>query len=286
MIFRYLLPGVITASPPNRNYVTYAHTAVLFVNHQFYEETTLLIYSELKFEAKVWPTFIELFGKRWDRESPNTIFEEPGKKLCQSGARRIRHLDIQLSFSCTQPKVKGVGGSGITYEEYELYQVRDTVRKLVEILSPLPSDTGPAALKRLSITPSPSCKQRWRSDEAIAAIFLVLEPFLALGPIENVVLQPPPRPTIYTWRERTFLTDITDLHKDEVYHQRRDIWLESMKLHVPAQYSIRNMSETVAALAVAYRKIEDFSRLIYKQDAAQFSGMILPCSSDCIMVVD
>lgn len=270
MIFRCLLPDVITAE---RSHANRAHTAVLFVSRQFYEEATMLIYSELKFEAIIWPTYIQLFGKRWDRVSTVYDCKEPSKSLCPAGARRIRHLDVQVNFFWTQSRVKGVGGAGVTHEEYELYQMRDTVRKLVDILSPSPYNSDQVALKRLSVTPAPSCRQRWRSDEASAAIFFVIEPFLGLAPIQNVVLQPPPRPTLYTWRERNFVSHIADLHKDDDYRQCRKQWISAMKKKSSRPESTLQVSDTTAALEAAFKKIEDFAQLIYKQDSCYFSGM-------------
>ncbi|KAF2627989.1 hypothetical protein BU25DRAFT_468200 [Macroventuria anomochaeta] len=272
MIFRYLLPDTIKASRTYRHNDDHAHTAVLFVNRQFYEEAALLIYSDPKFEVRIWPTYIELFGRRWDRESICYIPKKPSEKLCQAGARRIRHLDVQINFALLQHKVKG--GTGLSYEEFELYQVRDTVRKLVEILSPSPSNSGSMALKRLSVTPAPSCRQRWLSDEATAAIFFVLEPFLSLRPIGRVALQAPPRPTLYTWRERNFVSVIGDLHKDDNYRECRNQWTGLMTFGAEPPKSNRQLNEA-AALAVAYKKIEDFVRLIYKQDAVEFTGSLV-----------
>lgn len=272
MIFRYLFPDTITASRVHRSHVNYAHTAVLFVNQQFYQEATLLIYSELKFEARVWPTSIAMFGKQWTRESTTTIFEELNKKLCQSSARRIRHLDVEVCFAHSQSKVRGIGDSAIIYEDYELYQVRDTVRKLIGLLSPSLSGSNASALKRLRITPQPSCKQHWRHKEATAAIFFVLEPFLVVSPIKNVMLVPPSPPTNFAWKDRNFVSGIADLRNEGAFDSLRKQWIKSMKGKSPELVSIKKAIKATPDVVEAYKKIEGFAQLIYSQDAAQFLG--------------
>ncbi|KAJ4355307.1 hypothetical protein N0V95_003062 [Ascochyta clinopodiicola] len=268
MIFRYLFPNVIKYERLYRGDPDAPHTAVLFVNRQFHEEAALLLYGESKFEVKIWPTYMYLFGKRWDRESTCYKYKEPTKELCQPAARRIRHLDIQVEFALMQSNIKGVSGFGRSYEEFELYQLRDTIRKFVEVISPSPSDSSPTALKRLSVTPAPSCRQLWQSDEATAAIFFVLEPFLSLRPIGRVILHSPPHPTHFTFRERNFLSIIVDLPKDDHYCMRRDQWVALMTFGLNPPKSSQDVNEA-AALAVAYRKIEDFARLIYRQDSPE-----------------
>ncbi|KAF9699851.1 hypothetical protein EKO04_002388 [Ascochyta lentis] len=266
MIFRYLFPSVIKPERVHRIDPESAYTAVLFVNRQFHEEAALLVYSELKFQVRIWPTFIELFGRRWDREDICHIFKELTKALCQPAARRIRHLDVKINFAFMQSNIRGFTGIDRSYEEYELYQLRDTIRKFVEVISPPPSDANPSGLKRLSITPAPSCRQLWQSDEATAAIFFVLQPFSTLRPIGRVVLHSPPRPTLYTYRERNFISVIADLHKDNHYCMGRKQWIALMTFGTEPAKSCQEISEA-AALGAAYRKIEDFARLIYKQDA-------------------
>ncbi|UPX11553.1 uncharacterized protein EKO05_0002152 [Ascochyta rabiei] len=268
MIFRYLFPNVIKDERLYRTHPDAPHTAVLFVSRQFYEEAAVLIYGEPKFEVRIWPTYIQLFGKRWDREDTCYIFEEPTKILCRPAARRIRHLDIQVNFALTQSNIRGVSGFGRSYEEFELYQLRDTIRKFVDVISPSPSESSPAALKRLSVTPAPSCRQLWQSDEATAAIFFVLEPFLSLRPIGRVFLHSPPRPELFTYRERNFVSIITDLPKDDLYCMRRNQWISLMTFGNEPPKSSQDVNGA-AALAAAYRKIEDFARLIYKQDSPE-----------------
>lgn len=49
------------------------------------------------------------------------------------------------------------------------------------------------ALKRLKVEPEPSPRHSWESDEATAAIFFILEPFVVLEAIDDFTLQAPPR---------------------------------------------------------------------------------------------
>lgn len=270
MIFRYLFPDVIEAT-----YFDRRQGAVLRVNRQFYEEASVIVYGECKFKAVIYPAIIHLFGIKWICGSPDFV-----QTLCQGGAHRIRHLEVEVNFGDIQGKIKGIGGSGISNEEYGLYQARDTVRKLVELLSPKSVEPKSVSLKQLKVKPAPSCKQQWRSDEAVAATFFVLAPFLALRPIEDVALIAASRATPYSWRYSSFSAIIGELHKDEEYRQLRKKWLRLMKGSKSPVNVVRKPCETTDATAAAYSKIEDFARTIYNQDSAQFVGKSLH-TSDC-----
>jgi hypothetical protein len=132
MIFRYLLPNVVHAKHFEKR-----QTAVMMVNRQFYMEASAIVCGELRFGATVHPTHIAIFGKSWLRESNDlTYVVNLDKLLCQAGARRMLHLEVTIHFGDKHNKTKGIGVAGVSQEDCELYQARDTVRKLVQLVTP------------------------------------------------------------------------------------------------------------------------------------------------------
>ncbi|KAF1932282.1 uncharacterized protein M421DRAFT_1929 [Didymella exigua CBS 183.55] len=267
IIFRYLLPKVVEATSFNASQMS-----VLTVSRQFYQEASAVVYGELQFKAEVHPTTIALFGRRWHRESTEVLHKDLGTTLCQVGARRIRHLEVEVNFGDKYKKIKGIGAASLTHEDYEMYQVRDTVRKLVQLLLPESAEPSSKALQHLKVKSKPAAKQQWQSDEIIAAIFLVLDPFLALSPIEDCALLNPPRPPVWPWRYANTAETVGKIHEGKAYRRLRKQWLGVLRGSLP-KLSIRRSARKVStAVAEAYSKIEDFTRLIYAQDASQFQG--------------
>ncbi|KAF3046540.1 hypothetical protein E8E12_010711 [Didymella heteroderae] len=266
MIFRYLFPKTIEANA----FFEKQQFAVLRVSRQFYDEASAIVYSELKFEAIVDPTSICLFGRCWTRATSGELPTDLDTALCRPGVQRIRHLEVSVHFGEKHKRVNGIGGSGVIHEEYAMYQVRDAVRKLVHLLSTEQPDSTSGALKQLVVKPRPDCKQLWQSDEIIAAIFFILEPFLTLDPIEDCRLLNPPRPPSWSWRHSDSASVVERVHKDDVFRRLRKQWLKSLKgSEVKGFSKVRKASTDVAT---AYSKIEDFAHLIYTQDAAHFKG--------------
>ncbi|KAJ4382685.1 hypothetical protein N0V86_001907 [Didymella sp. IMI 355093] len=265
MIFRFLLPKRVEA----KDYFDKRPFGVLRANRQFYEEASAVVYSEIRFTAAVFPTCIDLFGRRWHRESTTEPYKDLNTTLCQAGARRVRHLEIHIHFGDTHKTIKGVGGASLPYEEYEIYQARDTVRKLVQLMSPEPLKSKSKALQHLKVMAKPAPKQSWQIDEIIAAIFCILDPLLALGPIDDCVLSTPLRPNVWGWRYGDWARLIGEVHQDEAYRRLRKQWLGSIRGSSSQFIVTRNPT---AAAVEAYNKVEDFSRLVYNQDAAQSRG--------------
>ncbi|KAF3043289.1 hypothetical protein E8E11_004998 [Didymella keratinophila] len=268
MIFRYVLPDVVPAA----SYFDKGHMAIMMVNRQFYVEASTVVYGELKFKAVVQPTYIALFGREWHRESVDQTYVDLNKQLCQAGARRIRHLEVTVRFGDKHKKINGVGVAGVSHEDYEVYQVRDTVRQLVRLMAPELSNSDSIALKQLRIKPEPGPRQRWESEEAIAAIFFILEPLLALAPIDDVTLQAPPRPFHYSWKYLATAAAIGGLQTNKEFRQLRKQWVESMQNSSSGTGAKQNPQVTKAGVATQYSTIEKFARLIYREDAAQAQG--------------
>ncbi|KAJ4343254.1 hypothetical protein N0V87_000476 [Didymella glomerata] len=268
MIFRYVLPDVIPAA----SYFDKGHMAIMMVNRQFYMEASAIVYGELKFEAVVQPTYIALFGRQWHRESVDRTYVELDKQLCQAGARRIRHLEVTIQFGDKHKKINGIGVASVSHEDYEVYQVRDTVRKLVQLMAPEPSSSESMALRQLDVKPEPGPRQRWESDEVIAAIFFVLEPLLALASIDDVTLQAPPRPFHYSWKYLATAAAVGGLQTNKEFLQLRKQWVESMQSSSSGTGVKQHPKVTKAGVGTPYGTIEKFARLIYSEDAAQAQG--------------
>jgi hypothetical protein len=267
MIFRFLLPKRVEA----KGYFDKRPFGVLRANRQFYLEASAVVYGEIRFAAVVSPICIDLFGRRWHRESTTEPYKDLNTTLCQASARRVRHLEVDVHFGDTCKTIKGVGGPNLPYDEYEIYQARDTVRKLVQLMSPESLKSKSKALQHLKVMAKPAPKLSWQTDEIIAALFCILDPLLALGPIDDCVLSTPLRPNVWGWRYGDWARLIGEVHQDEAYRRLRKQWLGSMR--GSSSHFIATRNPTAAAVE-AYNKIEDFSRLVYNQDAAQSQGKI------------
>jgi hypothetical protein len=269
MVFQYLVPEEVSAHVCDGSF-----GAIMRVNREFYQVVSTIVYNQVKFKAWIDPTTINLFQRAWSRACSTNEFEDINKKLCQGGAQRIRNLEVKINFASDKIKAKGLARD-ISLEEYEVYQVRDTVRKLVQLLASPSSDSTSTALKQLRVRVAAGTQHEWSSDEVTSAVFLVLEPFAALGPIDDVGVYPPPRPWAYGYRDQRISDNIAKVYKSDLYENLRTEWLTSMRKSTGLSSSLdspQKASRDTATVESAFRKIEAFANLIYKQDSAQSSG--------------
>ncbi|KAF2132721.1 hypothetical protein P153DRAFT_393684 [Dothidotthia symphoricarpi CBS 119687] len=261
MTFRYLFPEVIDVSTEGTKRV---RSAILKVNRQIHEEASSVLYGELQFKATVSSTYIHFLGKYWFRHM-HTL----AKQFCQAGARRILNLDIEISFSNASRAPRGIEMFGISREEQELYELRDSVRKLVGILKPSStSSTNLPTLKRLEVSSDFQTRYRWKSDELIAALFFVLGPFRDLGKVETPVLTLPSTKVLspYTPFYHESRRAIADARQSETYRQLKKKWSRSMKCTSPAN---GNVQSNAIVLQKAFQKIEDFFQLLQGPDSGR-----------------
>ncbi|KAF2029989.1 hypothetical protein EK21DRAFT_66538 [Setomelanomma holmii] len=238
MVFRYLFPDKINP------YTSKVNGGILHVNSQIYQEASSVLYDEHCFEVTVNDNSIHLQGKHWTRE-PNTRNKADsytvGAMLCQPGAARIRKLDISIMIGGKSRAPKCIGSRGITHEDYNLYIYRDSVRKLVELLTESSPSESLAALKTLTVMPSISLGHRWTYDEAAVALFFVLEPLQALHGVQQ-------------------------LQTRKIYTKLRQQWLDALKDAEMVPFVKQRFPADTSRSG--YRKIETFTQLIHLQSTA------------------
>lgn len=269
MIFRYLLPDVVRADKFDRS-----KGALLRVNRQFYQEASSIIYGEARFEVLVASTHISMFGKKWWREPSSHSTDSFKEVLCQAGAQRIRTLEVEVRFSRFRSRPKFLGKNDVSYEDYDLYQLRDSVRKLVQLLYAQFPEGNTKALRRLEVKPILSVQHPWQADEFAAATFVVLEPFLFLSPVDELKLVPPSRPEGVYMHERDTADTIGSLRKNRRFCSLAKEWrtiLEGTST-VARNEQPHRQNQPHGRFAALYRRIEDFARVISKQDSAPESG--------------
>jgi hypothetical protein len=278
MILRYVLPSDVPYSIPHCSQEVPKHcTAIMRVNRALYQAASLVLYTETKFKACIDPSAIRFLGRCYITDHHNS--GDIKQVLCQLAARRVRHLHVELRFGFGQAKVKGIGSHEITSEDYELYQLRDTVRDFVGLLDVSEgsrSEPDVPALKQLHVRPAPQAQANWQTDEAVAAIFFALEPFIVLSPVEEPKILPCFKPTT-TWRYQHVANTIKRIHKDETYRQLRKGWVRSMKGKSGASSMPQQQEGSDISITNEYRKIQSLWRFIQKNKCGDiqtaFQGM-------------
>lgn len=112
-----------------------------------------------------------------DYKSGNTSV---AAKICTDGAKLVRNLEIHTTFGTVGSVPKGIGLQNFTAEEYNLYLVRDGIRKLVELLG--------KNIGTLKIIPTIGVWYGWQPN---AALFFVLGPFQMLSGVTSVAIDDP-----------------------------------------------------------------------------------------------
>jgi hypothetical protein len=169
MVYREIFPKVINSSIDVRG-------AILKVDRQTNADASSVLYGESTFHAQVSPDGILLQGKSRQRPAHFMSRERvQGGVLRQERLKRIQNLELEVVFGARR------WYSVPSTEEYNLYLVRDSVRKLVELFAngPVSTISGSSrySLKRLTVKPFVGDTYHWASNEVLAALFLVLEPF-------------------------------------------------------------------------------------------------------------
>jgi hypothetical protein len=281
MILRYVLPSDIpyqTYSPEIPKHCM----AIMRVNRALYQAASLVLYTETKFKASIDPHVIRFLGRCWftDRHN-NDKYTDIKQALCQLAARRVRNLQIELRFGYGQTKLKGIGSHGISAEDYELYQLRDTVRDFVGLLEPSEESRSEPianvlALKKLHVRPYPQAQANWQTDEVASAVFFALEPLVALSPVEEPKLLPCVKPST-TWRFQNAANDIKRIHKDVTYRRLRKGWVRSMNGKSGASGVPQRQEGSDMSITNEFHEIQSLWRLIQKNKCGDiqtaFQGM-------------
>jgi hypothetical protein len=257
MVFRYLFPKVM---PSHKSHDV--KVAILKTNRQIHQEASSVLYSESRFQAVIRLNAIELQGKFWSREPVVQNQDNDysvGTMLCRSSATLIRNLDVDIGIGTKRSRSKGLEGRGITQEEYHLYAFRDTVRKFAEYFQVDERSSGsPKILKNLKVSPSLATDFGWKSDEAVIALFFVLEPFQMLR-AGCALLEAPV--SIYRYYIPASIKVIGNVPTRKAYLKLQKHWLKAIT--DPTRSQKRAPELTVEA---GYRKIEAFAQLIHVQD--------------------
>lgn len=174
-----------------------AHAAILKTNRQINQEACSILYGESEFKVLVRQNSINAPGKCWDPRPHGANIKSdfsPSSALCQEIMRMIKDLEIVFSLVHGNVPLKEIGVRGITKEDYDFYALGDSMWKLANVLRS--DDSGsqvPSSLKRLKVTLNVYYQKEWRTDEAVTALFFVLEPLktlhVDLSPLEGPILK-------------------------------------------------------------------------------------------------
>jgi hypothetical protein len=248
MTFRYLFPEVVRSAPWEARTVK---VGILKVNRQIYKEATSVLYGEALFKAVIEPGAVKFLGKIW-RRYDNTDMAET---INATAAGRIQRLELRIDLGYN-PYAGGIAHS-VSTEEHEIYDLRDTVRKFVKMMtgSASSADVGEATLKHFHIKPRVLDQHQWSTDEMFAAVALVIEPFRFLGPIEHPRLTKPTGPKY----DRDYLnSDGTENVKfKKLYDSLHDEWIAALQKGTRTGSNKNNASR----IDRLYRQIEDGLRI-------------------------
>lgn len=202
MIFAYLFSAVVV--PLQRPDV-----GVLRTNRQIYQEASSVLYGESEFTASVSASQVVLRGKEWSRES-NSKSKKPGisfeNALCGGGIGLIRNIKIEMEVGKDCRSAIGFGTRYLTIEEYVLYALRDSVRKLTDCLS----SGGLNVLRSLEVKAKLHTGFDWTPEEYATAIFFALEPLQRLQ-VERPVLNLEAS-TSGAWRQNSYHNNLAKQH--------------------------------------------------------------------------
>lgn len=121
MIFRYLFPKVV----PDHG----VKVGILKTSRQIYREASSVLYGECRFTAKVESGSIIFRGKVWKRDVNRSMDDV----LCGASANMIRNLQIEVTVGERYMVPKSIIGPRMK-EEFELYALRDSIRKFTDYM--------------------------------------------------------------------------------------------------------------------------------------------------------
>lgn len=265
MILRYVLPETITERGSKCDI-----GALFRVNHAFHHAASHIVYNELEFHAGISPNSIDFLGRTRPLECPNANYTRVDKDKIRLAAQKIRKLHVDVHLGSNRQRIKGINTHGVDGDDYELYLLRDAVRKFVDLLHPAfsGSATDVPNLRLLKVRPTAWRQhvQYIRDPKMItAAVFFVLEPFCVLGPIEDVTLMPWSKSMLPHGTSQDVIDSMTTLHKKATYRQLRKAWLKPLKASSTPNQLLRD-STTGSGITQEYRKIEELWQLIHERE--------------------
>jgi hypothetical protein len=247
MILRYLFPDIVGSSCYD---VKDVKVAILKANRQLYQEASSVLYGEVRFMAFIRAGVVRIFGRTWHPYRRLNMADS----LSQMAVRRIKTLEVEVFMGSSNKNV----GYSIIAEEHEIYEVRDTVRKFVEMITN-PSDNNEIRLrnlKHLRVQPEATDKHRWSTEEMLAAVALAIEPFCSHLVIEHPVLEDPAQSEVgeYYWGAKG---DV-QLNYKRLFNVLRDQWVA--KLQDFSKTEVNNNS--AVKIETLYRQVEKSLQVI------------------------
>jgi hypothetical protein len=258
MIFRYLFPEVVSAYKSHG-----VKVAVLKTNRQLYQEASSVLYGESLFKAFIHIDCIGIQGRQWYREPRARNVQDNSSAnnvIGRNGTILIQNLEVEIQLGIKGRCPKGIGYRGISQENHELFVLRDGARKMSNLVRVDSTSQGTSALKRLTVKPTIYAGYRWKSDEAIIALFSVLEPFQKL----QVAYPRLEGPITQDWRNFTSGQQLAaNMQARKAYGRLEQQWLRALT-DATGTSSRLEPSTTVQE---GFRKIEAFAQLIHTQAA-------------------
>jgi hypothetical protein len=244
MIYRYVLPPVIQATHNTQTSIA----SLLRTSRTINQEASSVLYGETQFQASVSRSTIQLQGRSWWRCGFGSL-----SATLSPSARSIHHLTVHVDIGSWYNRMLH---SHRRDDEYELYETRNSVRKLIDFLAP--RDTP---LKRLDIQPVVTLRYHWSAEEVIAALFMVIGPFEGLANT-NMLTLALPKNKDSDWDNvgRAGTPLIASLHTNELYNRLREEWLSSITGSTPTPGTTNNEQGKLV-----YSSIEEISQLISEE---------------------
>jgi hypothetical protein len=245
MIYRYVLPSVIQATHNTQTSIA----SLLRTSRTINQEASSVLYGESQFQASGSRLTIQLQGRSWWRcRGLGSL----STKLSPS-ARLIRHLTVRVDIGSWSIRSLRSHERDFSGDEYELYETRNNVRKLVDFLA-----SRDTPLKRLDIEPVVTLHYHWSAEQVIAALFMVIGPFEELANTNTLTLALPKNKERRRGNAgRAGIPLIASLHTNHLYNRLREEWLSSITGSTPTPGTTNNEQGKLA-----YNSIEELLQLI------------------------
>ena len=200
-------------------------------------------------------------GKEWKREptSKNKLNSYAlNNTLSPASAAMIRNLVIHVTVGSKHSPPKGIPSRDISQEDHELHLIRDSMRQFAEYIT---ANNSLNILKGLKVRPTVYTSYNWKADEAIIALFFVLEPLQDLD-IQQAKLDAPITRSFYGNTAAVQL--IENLQDRQAYIQLEKRWLKAL---ADPSAAPGGPTPSKMTLKAALRKIDAFAQLVRVQEA-------------------
>ncbi|KAF1951846.1 hypothetical protein CC80DRAFT_597029 [Byssothecium circinans] len=290
MIYRYLFPERI---PSLRSYwlpwkEVGFFTSILKINRQISEEAFSVLYNQVPFQITIGPRGVDFCDNTWYCDPPTVKtlwhFEHKMDKIFPSLAvQRAQNFDVDICIDFDgghwRESPIGIGGSGgsqsISFEDYWLYQARNTIEKFVELLRQTDKrdDGNIMLIQRLRLTPKFDVAFKDSGlEEMLAIVTLLADPFTALSRVHHPELLPAMarganglEPMLELRGEKND-PNVDTYKKKFLEYQAHWQLLLAQEQGMPPQGNALILSSKTAQAKALLSKIEEFLLATYKLD--------------------